>query len=319
MNWVTLQNMLFAAVVSGTPILFGTLGEIINEKAGHLNLGVQGMMAIGGCAGFMAGYFSGSLTFAIIASFIAGSLASLIYAFLTVTMMANQNVTGLALTTFGVALANFIGKTVLNSIGVGTLKLPENLNVRLSSIVLPSLSQIPVIGKLFFSYNVFVYLAVTIAIIFTIYLHRTKTGRNLRAIGENPASADAAGINVVKYKYLNLLMGGGICGIGGAYASMMVNNGVWIDNNICEFGWIAVALVIFASWNPSKAILGAFLFGLLKVLRYYMPSNISIPNGVYDMLPFLMTAFVLVITSIKNSREKSQPMACGLNYYREER
>ena len=319
MSWMTFQNMIFAAVVSGTPILFGTLGEIINQKAGHLNLGVQGMMAIGGCAGFMAGYFSGSLTLAILASFAAGSLASLIYAFLTVTMMANQNVTGLALTTFGVGLANFIGKTVLSSVGLGTLKLPEGLNSRLSSVIFPDLNRIPVAGKLLFSYNIFVYMSVVTAIILTLYLHRTKIGRNLRAIGENPSAADAAGINVVRYKYFNLLLGGGICGIGGAYASMMVNNGVWIDNNICEFGWIAVALVIFAAWNPSRAILGAFLFGLLKVVRYYMPSAINLPNGFYDMLPFLMTAFVLVITSVKNSREKSQPMACGLNYFREER
>ena len=142
----------------------------------------------------------------------------------------------------------------------------------------------------------------------------------MRAIGENPSAADSAGIPVTKYKYLHLMLGGAICGIGGVYASMIVSNGVWIDNNICEFGWIAVALVIFASWNPAKAVLGSFLFGALKVLRYYLPSTIlDIPNGIYDMLPFLMTAIILIITSIQKSKENSQPASCGVNYFREER
>lgn len=312
-------NFLVAAVLTGTPILFGTLGEILNEKAGHLNLGVQGMMAVGGCAGFMAAYYSGNIGVALVCAFAAGALTSLIYAVLTVTLMANQNVTGLTLTIFGVGFANFLGKFVLNKTTGGTLKLPETINPQLSNFHIPVLSDIPIIGKLLFSYNLFVYLSFVVAILLSVYLHHTKLGRNLRAIGENPAAADAAGINVVKMKYINLLIGGGICGIGGAYASMMINNGVWIDNNIGEFGWIAVALVIFAVWQPSKAIVGAFLFGALKVLRYYMPATIGIPNAIYDMLPFLITALILIINSIRNSRENSQPASCGINYFREER
>jgi len=319
MDFEKFINFLVAAVLTGTPILFGTLGEILNEKTGHLNLGVQGMMAVGGCAGFMAGYSSGNLLVALIVAFLAGALTSLIYAVLTVTLMANQNVTGLTLTIFGVGLANFLGKYVLNKTASGSLKLPESISPQLANLHIPVLSDIPVLGKLLFSYNIFVYLGFIVAICLTVYLNHTKIGRNVRAIGENPAAADAAGINVVKMKYLNLLVGGGICGIGGAYASMMINNGVWVDNNIGEFGWIAVALVIFAVWQPSKAVLGAFLFGALKVLRYYMPASIGIPNAVYDMLPFLMTALILIVNSIRNSKENSQPASCGVNYFREER
>lgn len=334
-------NFLAKSVLSGTPILFGTLGEIVNEKAGHLNLGVQGMMAIGGCAGFMVGYFTDNLLFALLAAFAGGMLASLIYAFLTVTLMANQNVTGLSLTIFGVGLANFVGKYVLNATGKGTLKLPEGIAAQLGNLSIPGLSDIPVVGPLLFSYNIYVYLGIAIAIILTIYLGHTKTGRNLRAIGENPAAADAAGIRVVRMKYIHLLLGGGICGLGGAYADMMITNGVWGSDNIGEFGWIAVALVIFAAWHPGKAVFGAFLFGALRVIRFYLASLISafavlfpsaeegianlvslsknIPNALYDMLPFLMTALVLVITSVRKSKERSQPASCGINYFREER
>lgn len=319
-------NFLFAAVITGTPILFGTLGEIVNQKAGHINLGIQGIMAVGGCAGFMAGYFTDNLALAILCAMGAGALTALIYAVLTVTFMANQNVTGLTLTIFGVGLANFIGKAMLKSVKeasgntITSLKLGKGITASMSSIHIPFLSDIPVVGKLLFSYNIFVYISLVIAVVLTYYMFRTTAGRNLRSIGENPAAADAAGIDVTGYKYFHLLLGGAISGIGGAYASMIVSNGVWIDNNICEFGWIAVALVIFATWNPMKAILGSFLFGALKVIRYYLPSSIiSIPNGFYDMLPFLITAIILVVTSIRNAREKSQPEGCGINYFREER
>ena len=305
------------AVASGTPILYGTLGEIVNEKVGHLNLGVQGMMAIGGCAGFMVGYASDSMLLAFVAAFAGGVLASLIYAVLTVTFMANQNVTGLTLTIFGVGVANFVGKYVLAASGKGTLKLPEGMYSRMTAT--PTfLRDIPVIGPLFFSYNIFIYLSIAIAICLTIYLRHTKTGRNLRAIGENPAAADAAGIQVMRQKYLNLLLGGGICGLGGLYIYAIIGNGVWVDN-LGELGWIAVALVIFAAWHPGKAVLGAYVFGALRILRYNVPASLPIPNAFYDMLPFLMTAIILIITSARKSRESSQPASCGINYFREER
>lgn len=313
-------NIFVAAVLAGTPLLFGTVGEIINEKAGHLNLGVEGMMSIGACVGFMAGYVTDNFIIAIIASFVAAALASLIYAVLTVTFMANQNVTGLTLTIFGIGLSNFIGIYMLGKSETGTLKLPENITAQMRDIHIPMLSDIPVIGKMFFSYNPFVYMGIIIAIAMGFYLYKTRLGLNLRAVGENPAAADAAGIKVTKLKYINLIIGGGICGIGGAYCSMIINGGVWISNNVGGLGWIAVALVIFASWKPVNAIWGSFIFGALRVLKYYIPKTVfPFPNAFYDMLPFLITAIVLVITSIKQSKENNIPESCGINYFREER
>lgn len=307
------------SIASGTPILFGTLGEILNEKVGHLNLGVEGMMAIGACAGFMVGYSTDNFFLALLAAFAAGALAALIYGVLTITFMANQNVTGLTLTIFGVGLANFWGFYALSKSQEGTLKLPENITSQMRNINIKGLSDIPVIGELFFSYNPFVYIGIIIAVLLGFYLHHTKTGLNLRAIGENPAAADAAGIKVTKFKYLNVMLGGGICGIGGAYTIMIINKGVWISDCVGGIGWISVALVIFSTWSPVKAIFGSFIFGALRQLKYYIPASFNIPGAFYDMLPYLITVIVLVAASVRMAREKSQPDACGVNYYREER
>lgn len=313
-------NFIVAAVFAGTPLLFGTLGEILNEKSGHLNLGVEGMMMMGACAGFMAGYATDSLLIALIAAFLAGLAGALIYAVLTVTFMADQNVTGLTLTIFGTGISNFVGEYMIVNSKTTSLKLPIEITRQLSNINIPGLSDIPVIGKLLFQYDPFVYLGIFVAVICGIYLNHTKAGLNMRAIGENPAAADAAGIKVTKLKYINVLLGGGICGIGGAYCSLIINGGVWMSNSVNGLGWIAVALVIFASWSPTKAIFGSFIFGAFNVLKYYFPKSIiSIPNAFYDMLPFIITALVLVITSIRKSKENSQPESCGVNYYREER
>lgn len=313
-------NFLVAAIGAGTPLLFGTLGEIITEKTGHLNLGVEGMMAIGACAGFMFGYQTDSFLIALLASSIAGGLAALVYAVLTVTFMANQNVCGLTLTIFGIGLANFIGIIMLNQSEDGTLKLPLHVTESMRTVTIPILSEIPILGKLLFSHNVFVYLGIILALIAGFYLNRTKNGLNISAIGENPAAADAAGIQVTKLKYINIILGGAICGIGGAYCSMIINGGVWISNNVNGLGWIAVALVIFANWKPSHAIWGSFIFGALRVLKYYAPKDIiHLPNAFYDMLPFVITALVLVVSSMKKSKNMNLPASLGLNYYREER
>ena len=315
-----LLKFLVAAIGAGTPLLFGTVGEILNERVGHLNLGVEGMMAIGACAGFMAGYLTDSFAAALIAAFLAGMLAALIYAVLTVTFLANQNVTGLALTIFGEGLSNFIGVLMISRSETKTLKLPETITAHMRSVSIPGLSDLPAAGELFFSYNPFVYLGIVIALAAGYYLHRTKTGLNVRAVGENPAAADAAGINVTRTKYVNILLGGGICGIGGAYCSMIINSGVWISDSVGGLGWIAVALVIFAGWKPGAAIAGSFLFGGLRVLKYYVPKGvIEIPIAFYDMLPFLITALVLVLGSMKKSRGAQIPASLGLNYFREER
>ena len=278
-------------------------------------------MAMGACAGFMVAYKTGSLWLSILAAFLMGALVSLIYAFLTITMMANQNVTGLTLTIFGTGLSNFIGEQMISASPTGNLKLPDGVMSSLKNIDIPLLSKIPVLGEVLFSQNIFTYLSIVIAVIMFIYLKKTKVGLNLRTIGENPAVADAVGISVVKYKYINVLIGGGICGIGGAFCSMVINGGVWMANSVNGLGWIAVALVIFAVWNPARAIYGAYIFGAFMVLKYYFPKNLgfTVPESYFDMLPYLVTALVLIITSVKKSRERSQPQSCGINYFREER
>lgn len=316
----TFVNFLHAALLAGTPLMFGTLGEITTEKAGNLNLGVEGMMSIGAIAGFYVGFTTQNILLAVLGAFAAGILSSLIYAFLTVTLKANQNVTGLTLTIFGVGFSNFFGDFLRESAGVSVLKLSDKITNAVQAVHIPMLSDLPYVGKLFFQYNPFVYFGILLCIIMGIYINHTRKGLNLRAIGENPGAADAAGINVTRVKYFNILLGGGICGIGGAYIALVLCGGVWVTNCVNGLGWIAVALVIFASWNPFKAILGSFIFGAFNILKFYIPKSIiSIPEAIFDMLPFLVTAIVLIVTSIRKSKENTQPAGCGINYFREER
>lgn len=312
-----LLKFIVAAAAAGTPLLFGTVGEILSEKVGHLNLGVEGMMSIGAVAGFAAGWASGNLFVAMLGAFLAGMASALIYAVLTVSFMANQNVIGLTLTIFGIGLSNFIGVYMIGRIDANTWQLPASLTAQLRSVTIPVLSDIPVLGKLLFSYDPFTYTGIAVALLCGWYLFGTKAGLNAQAIGENPASADAASINVTKWKYINILLGGGICGIGGAYCSMVINGGVWISNCVGGLGWIAVALVIFAAWKPQMAILGSFVFGALRVLKYYVPT--VIPIAFFDMLPFVITAIVLLLASIRGAKGSHIPENLGVNYFREER
>lgn len=316
----TFVNFLHAALLAGTPLMFGTLGEIVTEKAGNLNLGVEGMMSIGAIAGFYVGFTTQNIVLAVLGAFLAGLLSALIYAFLTVTLKANQNVTGLTLTIFGVGFANFFGDFLRESAGIDVLKLSDKITNTVQAIHIPVLSDIPYVGKLFFQYNPFVYFGILLCVLMGVYILHTRKGLNLCAVGENPGAADAAGVNVTRVKYFNILLGGGVCGIGGAYISLVLCGGVWVTDSVSGLGWIAVALVIFASWNPFKAILGSFIFGAFNILKFYIPKSIiSIPEAIFDMLPFLVTAIVLIVTSIRKSKENTQPAGCGVNYFREER
>lgn len=315
-----LLKFIVAAIGASTPLLFGTVGEICSEKVGHLNLGVEGMMSIGACAGFMAGMMTDSFLIAVLAAFLAGMAGALIYAVLTVTFMADQNVSGLTLTIFGIGLANFIGIYMLGQTENGTLKLPEGITEAMRSVDIPGLSGLPVVGELLFSYSPFVYIGILVAVAAGLFFRKTKAGLNVQAIGHNPASADAAGVNVTRWKYTMIVLGGGICGVGGAYCAMIINSGVWISNNVGGLGWIAVALVIFAKWKPIHAIWGSFVFGALRVLKYYVPrSVVPVPTAFYDMLPFAMTALILVISSIRKKKDMNLPGSLGVNYFREER
>ncbi len=313
-------NFLFAAIKAGTPLLFGTTGEIVTEKTGNLNLGVEGVMFMGAFMSFFMAFHTDNLWLALLAAFAIGVFATLIYAFLTVTLKANQNVCGLTLTIFGTGFAKFFGEAMIRDAG-GSPKLSESFMASISEKPIPVLGDIPVVGKLLFSHNPLVYLSVVIAIIITIYMVKTRAGLNMRSVGENAAAADAAGINVTLVKYIHILLGGGICALGGAYLSLINGGGIWNNSSVVNGqGWISVALVIFASWNPAKAIFGSLVFGAFSVLQFYVPKDvIEIPNAFYVMLPFLITTFVLIITSMRKSKEGSQPAGCGVNYFREER
>lgn len=393
-------TLITTAVAFGTVIMFGAVGEIITEKSGNLNLGVPGIMYIGGIAG-LAGVFiyqnavmsalqnaydafllsggaaadftpEGTLAFftqfsnksaiggygangtigiviALLSAFICAGLAGLIYSFLTITLRANQNVTGLTLTIFGAGVANFFGGSLqqlsggvgqvqvhttsevfrLNLLGVwnsitGGHAVVEDVasasDAAVESAASSSTSFLDVIGDLLFSYGWLVYLAIVVAVISQIFLTRTRKGLNLRAVGENPATADAAGINVTLYKYLATCIGAGISGLGGLYYVMDYTKGTWANDGTIEtLGWLAVALVIFATWKPANAIWGSYLFGVLFWLWLYIAGLTRAAQEIFRMLPYVVTIVVLIFISLRKKPETQPPASLGLAYFREDR
>ena len=320
---------LFNIVLVNVPLLYGTVGEIVVEKSGSLDLGVEGTMAVGAIFGYLAGCAANSLAVGLLVSFLAAGLCGALFALLTVSLQANQNVTGLTITTFGLGLYFFVGK------GIGE-KWPamtgaSSLVKGFSAVEIPLLSRIPLVGKVFFSQNLLVYLGVAVAALVWWYLNFTKTGLRLRAVGENPGAADSVGVNILLYKYAHLIAGSGIMGLGGFYMALYMSgsfegSNCWING----YGWIAIALVIFANWNPVLAILGTLVFGFFNTLQIYsgplagaFPGGLgwlsSVPAQVFKALPFLITAIVLVASSVRKREGSGQPAALGLNYFREER
>lgn len=327
--WTAIVNFVVASVLMGTTLMYGTLGEIITEKSGNMNLGVEGLVYMGGAAGIIAPYiyeqamganavpFVGMLI-ALLAGFLVAAFGSLIFSFLTITLRANQNVTGLALTIFGVGFGKFFGEFFRVKAG-GRLVVSASLDGMFTRKLFPDfLSNIPVIGPLLFSYNFMIYLSVAIAIVMAFVLNRTRVGLNLRALGEDPATADAAGINVTRYKYLVTCIGGGICGLGGLYFTMVSGSGNWAADAMDGKGWLAVALVIFALWRPMRAVWGSVLFGALMIM-YMRVTWLNIPTEIYKILPYVVTLIVLVTVSIHQRRENQPPASLGNAYFREER
>lgn len=326
-----LTFFLHGIIVTNIPLLYGTVGEIIVEKSGSLNLGVEGIMAVGAIFGYICGCYTNSLIIGILVGFLAGALCGALFALLTVTFQANQNITGLTLTTFGLGLYFFVGNGLKGAGNLPVMSNSQNIVKGFENIEIPLLSKIPVLGHGIFSHNVLVYLGIAIAILTWFYLKYTPIGLKLRAVGENPGAADSVGINVKLMKYLHICLGCGIMGIGGYYMSLNMsgsfNASCWING----YGWIAVALVIFANWSPAIAILGTFVFGFFNTLRVSgsslamaFPGALGwladIPSQLYQALPFIITAIVLIITSIRNKRGSSGlPAALGTNYFREER
>lgn len=325
----TLITLIVAAVTFGTVLMYGTLGEILTEKTGNLNLGVEGIMYMGGAFGLAGAFYyekaAGAaangpvaITIAILSAFAAGMAASLIYSFLTITLRTNQNVTGLALSIFGTGIGQFVGEFMRVSEG-GYVALSNHLKDAFSATIFPSfLVNIPVVGRILFSHTVFFYLAVVLAVLMHFFLKKTRAGMYLTAVGESPATSDAAGINVTKYKYLGTTIGGGISAIGGMVYIMTTAGCVWNHEGLSGVGWLAVALVIFCIWRPLNAIWGAILFGAMMIM-YLRVSIPFIPTELYKILPYVVTVIVLILTSMKNSRDKQPPASLGLNYFREER
>lgn len=326
-----LINFLTAGILAAAPLLFGVLGETLTEKSGNLNLGVEGMMFMGGIAGILGPYYyekAGgtnpyvALVIALVCALLCAGLGALIFSVLTITLRANQNVTGLALTMFGTGFANYFGEAAGHADPSGFLSVSTAVKGVFNNPIFPdAMVNIPLIGKLLFSHNFMVYLAILLALALAYFLGRTRTGLNLRAVGESPATADAAGINVTKYKYLATCLGGAMTGLGGLYLVMNAGAGVggaWVHNCINGYGWLAVALVIFAVWSPKRALWCSLIFGGLACMRYYYPISF-IPASIYDIVPYIVTAVVLVAVSLKRNRSNQPPESLGLSYFREER
>lgn len=303
------------AIRYGMTFLLGSTGETITEKSGHLNLGIPGIMSVGAACGCTAIYLCGPRTapfvtvlLAILAAFLGSAIVGLIYSFLTVSLRANQNVTGLVLTTFGVGVTNYMISKV------GSFAFAAKYFTKL----FPFADKLGWFGELFLSYGILIYLAIAIAIAASFVLTRTRAGLHLRAVGENPATADAAGINVSLYRYVATCVGSGIAGLGGLCYIMDNLHGCW-EYAIEAIGWLAIALVIFTVWKPNIGIIGSIVFGALYNVSSYIPGLSFSQKDIFKMLPYVVTILVLIISSIRKKRENQPPASLGLSYFREER
>lgn len=328
MNGTMLITFIQQSIRLSSTLLLGSTGEIITEKSGNLNLGTPGIMAAGAISGIVGAYFytTSSAAFSPVLSIlitlgccILGSLlTTLIYCFLTITLKTNQNVTGLALTTFGVGLSNFVGSIINQRMGgTGVAAFPEIGKAYRTT--LPFADKLGIFGDIFLSYGFMTYLAIVIAVIVAFVIAKTRVGLNLRSVGENPATADAAGINVDRYKYVATCVGGIISGMGGLYYVMDFAAANWQNNILDQFGWLSVALVIFAVWRPNIAILGSIIFGALYVVGPFLLGLSTKDQELLKILPYVVTIVVLVIISMRDKKENQPPESLGLSYFREER
>ena len=319
------------AIIQGMPLLFGCTGETISEKAGSLNLGIPGVMYVGAMCGVIGAFFYEhshqgtdlnpflAIMIPFLSCLIGSLLMGLLFAVLTVTLRANQNVVGLAMTTFGVGFGNFFGGSLMKLTGSSVPSIALSKTSIIFSKSLPFANDMGWFGKIFLSYGFMTYLAIVIAIITAYILKRTRVGLHLRAVGENPATADAAGIDVNKYKYFAICIGCMIAGLGGLFYVMDYASGVWSNDAFGDRGWLAIALVIFTLWKPNIAIFGSILFGGLYILHLFIPGAGMAVKELYKMLPYVVTLLVLIITSMRRKREHQPPESLGLPYFREDR
>ena len=318
------------AVAQGVPLMLGSTGETLTQKSGNLNLGLPGVMYVGAICGVIGSFMyensgaemNGFLAVGIpvLCCLFGSLLMGLLYCFLTVTLRANQNVTGLAMTTFGVGFGNFFGGSLIRLTDSEVPSIALSATSSYFKTSLPFAENLGWFGDLFLSYGALTYIAIIIALICSYFLKRTRSGLNLRAVGEDPATADAAGINVTLYKYKATCVGCMIAGLGGLYYVMDYANGIWSNDAFGDRGWLAIALVIFTMWRPAVGVLASILFGGLYILYLFIPSGTNLAvKELYKMLPYLVTIAVLIIVSLKKSRENQPPAHLGLSYFREER
>jgi general nucleoside transport system permease protein len=305
-----LTSVLAAAIPAGTAILYACLGELLAERAGVLNLGVEGMMLMGALGGVAVTVWTGNTWAGLIGAIVAGGAIALIHAFLTISLHANQVVSGLAITLFGGGLSAYLGR---NLTGKGIAH-PFN------GLKIPLLGDIPRVGQILFQQSALVYISYAFVPLLWWFLYRTNAGLTLRAIGERPEAADAMGLNVARLRYVYVVIGGMLAGVGGAAISLGTNPG-WTENVTSGRGWIAVALVIFAAWNPGRAMFGAYLFGGVIAGQFRLQTaGVNISPFFLSMLPYLFTILVLVISSGESAKRRiGAPAALGRPYLREER
>ena len=332
MNFTALITFIQRAVCQGIPLLYGSTGEILTEKSGNLNLGIPGIMYAGAISGVMGAFFYEeslptrdainpflAILIPTLCALIGSALLGLVYCFLTVTLRANQNVTGLAITTFGVGFGNFFGGSLIKLTNSDVPSVALTNTSRFFRATFPFADSLGWFGKIFFSYGFLAYSAIIIAVLCAFFLKKTRGGLHLRAVGENPATADAAGINVSRAKYLATCIGSAIAGLGGLYYVMDYACGVWSNEGFGDRGWLAIALVIFAVWKPDMAIPGSILFGGLYIVFLYIPGLALRTQELIKMLPYVVTIIVLIISSVKSKKENLGPASLGLSYFREER
>lgn len=294
-------------MVAGTPLLLATTGEIICERSGILNLGVEGVMAIGAVTAFIVTMTTGSPWLGVAVAIAAGMTISIIHAFASITLQANQVVSGLALTMLGLGLSGMLGKPYVG----------KPLSIKMEDWNIPWFSDIPWLGKILFSQSPFFYLAILLALVSWFFLERTRLGIQIRSTGENPKATETQGVNVSKLRYLSVLIGGGFSGLAGAHLSISYSKS-WIEGMTAGRGWIAIALTIFALWNPGRAIWAAFLFGGIFVVQYLLqPLGIS-PNFL-SMLPYISTLLILLLISFKDPKKLNAPAMLAEPYKRGER
>ena len=294
-------------LIAGTPLLLGTTGEVICERSGILNLGVEGVMAIGAVAAFIVTFYTQNPWLGIMAAIAAGMMISVIHAFASVSLQSNQVVSGLALTMLGLGISSLAGKPYVG----------KALDEKMGTLAIPYLSDIPILGKVFFDQTPFFYMAIVLALAAWFILSHTELGIKIRSTGENPKATEAQGVNVSLIRYGCIIVGGGFSGMAGANLSISYSK-LWIEGMTAGRGWIVVALTIFALWNPMRAVVGAFLFGGIFVLQYLLqPLGIS-PNFL-AMLPYIGTLLVLLMIGIGDSKKLKAPAMLGESYKRGER